>query len=943
MNLAPFRSASFPLAAGLFAATLACGTAAPRSAFAKDEANFAKGLAQRGFISLAEEMCDRIEKDPKIAKSEKDQLDSIRAALLKSKIDVERDPVKKDTLLDQAIDKYKNAVKANPADINAQFDLGDLLVMKGRNLTAAIERESDGKKITDLRNRADSILREAENYFAALIGVFSAQKPSDVQKQNLIRSRYQLPVAQFHHALAFEKGKPEREKALKDCIKNVTDFLWDYDQYIVAYDLRVYQGRAYAELKDWQKAIESFGPVIDAIDMLEGGDFPPESANRLTQIIHQAYYYQAIAYNEQKTVDGWKATIELVDDLFNTFKNMIKIDVGRAAQLEKAKAYHELGDVGKAVALAQEVADSRPESYYTNKAKEIISGWGGKVGKVAPSVLKSMIDGANSQGNYPMAASLGRRLVRASVGDKEEAKLAAFGWMSVGQAYQNLGRWYEGALAFEIVFKKYRSDMKQAAEAAYRCAQCFSKMKANSDSEFDKKRFLEALQVLASPEFEGSPYKANAQLIVGEAQEDALEFLKAAEIYKGIPKSAPVYETALSRVGRCYYQHAEKLWKAAKKEPDAAKKTTLQDEAKKYFPNAEKELQSYIDYTVKDQTIDTELIARRKELVFMCKYYLMKIFLHEAVARQKDALKIMEEVDKAYSGESDKIAVTWYFRLRAYIGLKDLKSAEETAKAFMGKFKDTPRALDVLQELAAAYDSIALEKPDSPEGKAAAEKAAQWFKDWLDEALARTQPGQPSPVKADMAGQIADKFFVLGKAAADPAKKKEYLTSAESLLRKIVTGKFPGKPQGKAGEEWKWRWKWCQTLTAIDRYEDAVGEYEKLCEEQASKNGMLYLELIDTYVALARQPSTSKDVKKATLTKATDLLTKLLGGLKKNEPYWWQCTYNYLVILMLEGEYEQAGAYLNSLKNQYPSMGGPDWKPKFDELEKSVTAKLPPK
>ncbi|MBI3099886.1 MAG: hypothetical protein HYY93_16870, partial [Planctomycetes bacterium] len=899
--------------------------------------------------SLAEEMCDRIERDSKIAKSEKDKLDGLRAALLKSKIDVERDPVKKDTLIDQAIVKYRNAVKAGPDDAKAKFDLGDLLVMKGRNLTSAIDRETDSKKVGELRASAATVFQEAERFFEDLIRAFNAQKPSNEQKMNLIRSRYQLPVAQFFHALAYEKGKPDREKLLKDCIKNVIDFLWDYDQYIVGYELAVYQGRAYVELKDWQKAKEAFGPVIKAFDQLEG--LPDDSARRLTSIILQAYYYQAMAYNEMRTNDGWKAVIELVDDMVNTFTPKVfnlegTRDLARAAQLEKAKAYHDLGDTGKAVGLALEVSEMKPESFYTFKAKELISGWGGRVGKVAPNILLSMIEGSKSQGNWLAVAALGRRLVRASAADKEEAKWASLGWMNVGLGYQSLLRWYEAAIAFEIVYRKYRS-RPEAAEAAYRCAQCFSKMKAISASEFDKNHYLEALKALSSPEFKDSPYQNNAQLIVAESKEDAGDYLPAAQDYLSIPKGAEVYETALSRVGRCYFLHAEKQWKAGRKEADEAKKKSLQDEAMKYFPEAERQLLSYIDFTVKDQTINTDLLARRRELVFMCKYYILKIYLHEAVARQKDALKVTEEIDKVYDSDKDKIVATWYYRVRAHIALKDFKSAEEAAHAFMKRFQESARALDVLQEVAAAFDAVALEKPDAPEGKEAAEKAAVWFKAWLDEALARTQPGQPSPVKAEMAGQIADKFFVLGKAAADPAKRREYFTSAESLLRKIVTGKFPGKPQSKPGEEWKWRWKWCQTLSGTERYEDAVGEYEGLCAEMARSNnsalGTLYLDLVDQYVALAKQPGTAKALKDSTLTKATELLTKLLGSLKKHDPFWWQCTYNYLVVLTLQGEYDQTGAYIGSLKMQYPNLGGEAWKQKFLDLEKSVAAKLPPK
>src|SRR6185295_17040978 len=151
------------------------------------ELDLAAALARRGWVELAEEMCERIEKNPGSSATAKAGVPLVLAEVAIAKARVEADVLVAAKNLDLAVARLNRTGHALTLDERGM--IGWLHVQKARLLSASAE--------DDVARRPDAVRawEETEKFYRASLAELEAMPSSRPVEESLLETRLELPKA----------------------------------------------------------------------------------------------------------------------------------------------------------------------------------------------------------------------------------------------------------------------------------------------------------------------------------------------------------------------------------------------------------------------------------------------------------------------------------------------------------------------------------------------------------------------------------------------------------------------------------------------------------------------------------------------------------------------------------------------------------------------------
>lgn len=307
--MAGFRAAL--VAAGMLLAALYANRAGAEEAYER----FLSGLKEQGLFDMALEYLTAMRNSPLLTEGQKQELPFEEGRVLVENARAENDAAAKTKLLDQARDRFAEFLKANPSNpksANAELELGNVLVERGRNLLYQADRPSNsGKKDAllkegrDLLQQAKKVFDEAESKFSARSKEFKSyydpKKEADkIEARNQVRGNLltaQMLVAGVTQELAksYKKGSPEYKKSMQEAADKYKSLYEKHRRLLVGLMARLKEGECYQELGDTKRAIGHYETLLG-----QGDD--PQLRPLKTTALHLAL--QCFTSDNEKNYEG---------------------------------------------------------------------------------------------------------------------------------------------------------------------------------------------------------------------------------------------------------------------------------------------------------------------------------------------------------------------------------------------------------------------------------------------------------------------------------------------------------------------------------------------------------------------------------------------------------------------------------------------------------------
>ena len=214
----------------------------------KKDYEFARGLLKRKWYDMAEKVFRELK--------DKGENDDLRRKgvlgcieVLKKRAEDEPDPETKKKLFNEAIKRYKDFL-AGSADINAQFNLAELLKTKGKEFIDLAREQEDAKEKADLQKEAQEAFIEAVDLIKGFVDKMQEivkkkggiDELSNEEKDQLQRGSFYHAELYYEMAKIYEGSLDKKMEFLNKAIFLFEEFLWDWEGYVSAFHAYVNKG-----------------------------------------------------------------------------------------------------------------------------------------------------------------------------------------------------------------------------------------------------------------------------------------------------------------------------------------------------------------------------------------------------------------------------------------------------------------------------------------------------------------------------------------------------------------------------------------------------------------------------------------------------------------------------------------------------------------------------
>lgn len=831
-----------------------------------DDYELASALANRGWFDLARHLYGEIEKNGSLPAERRAEgkLGILRLRIREAR--TESDAKKKKDAFDAIIAELQSFIDSNknhPRRAEALSELGELRQEKGRWLL------SQSKTNPDAAKEAEKEFDAAEKLFQDQIDELAKNPvppPADEKdraaaekyaqwEQKMMFAKYNKGVAMFAHAEAYRENPDAHHKKCSDsdrakadhprshCAMRRTltemiqffnnDFMWQYEQYLLAYDAFIYMGRAcqlLAEYSDraeaekwWTQCFNSVGKAKSLLTDKEAKKY--ENARELA--VH-SYYWEIkarIAYGDTKkgaaaTREYLKAA-ELANDLFRLHAPAKKEDMGKAILLEQAKALCKAGELKKGIELLMRLKTENKGTQIEDFAVDILGEYAGD------GNLQFAIDAADnffSRGEafFYKAIQKYRNALNAMKSEDERTKYLAYCWHQIALCYYHLDRFHEAAAACTVVV--YPASPWLNDEFGRKCGVlklgALDRIVKRTKDPADQKAMSEYNQWATSqPQIRDHLGKGP---IVTQANEYEAkkQYLEAIKLWEQLTSDSTYREIAIFSIGYDYYYAGLAVLAEIRgaKNLSEAEKTRKTKQAMEYWDQSLKRFLEHVALVEKSAR-DREIMKRAIGSIF----HACKIYVHPEKNQPEKALQISQGLETKYPGADSKFVLAILgTRLEAKLGLDSkgfafcaecpgavkaeggacpkcrkaarsyVDEAEEDMLAIRTRYEKDPvgrdyylRALLVMAQRleSKAYD---LRGENATLAKEYMIKAAEY---WFQFYTNNTEPFRGEQLEA-----IAEKLFFgaeerLDRAEKeeDPAKREKALAQAKDMFGKART------------------------------------------------------------------------------------------------------------------------------------------------------------
>ncbi len=951
-------------------------------------------LAQRGWYDLARELYEKIEKNPAASKAQQAEGSYGLAWLASMQIASEPKVEKKKELFEKAIKAIlafiNNAdFKDHPRRAEALSTIAELYQNQGKFYLGA------GRSIDKDGTLGQGSFAEAQKLFKSLIDQLEKDRvpapdtgtPEGDPKAvafadwtlKMMTAKYNYGVSLFNEAEAY-KGSPAKHPAMKKLLEAMNkffeeQFMWDYEQYLMAYSAFIYMGRGQqllAETSDAAAAEEAwkkcFNYIGKAISLLSDPENRKSEAVRGLALESAMYTVRAkIAYGD--TLKGGKASrqyqeaAKIAGDAMKVLPpTAAKESSGMLVRLEEGRALCKAGMVKDGVEKLDRIkrdAKSDPKlEWAENFAIDIIGEYAGET-----DMKRAIEAGDNLFERGPAYLSRAvqkfRNAIRAAA-KAEDRKLIPYCWMRIGEAYYYMDRFLESAGAYSMVldnpeFSKTPDAPKVALSMKRTLARLVKATGAPEDKE-RMRRFLEWATANFPAELGDSTVQETAIVKeedarkVGPKDKYANQFLDAANLWLQLANktSSPLREDSTFRAAYNFFLHAHRLNRDAKTKDDQAK-------AKEYFEKcleyAKKHLQIVDGLPGKDAAVIRNATGSVLYGMWACNM--------EIVGRANDALALSEGFEQKFPAAEDTLVMKiMQRRIDSHLQLAKLGDAKpdfdrlakasDDLDAMVARYQKERLGLDALQNALSALSGsfrIAAAKVADPAVKEAyniraAELMFQYF-----ESSAAEPKGDEVEVMADTFYDIATKKMDKALARGDAeeiAKIRGMYDKAFALYERLALSAKLSDESLKAIQS-----RMVTCLVKAGKFEKAMQELDRLVANDPEKaNGSNWEALADCKTEKAKSLPAGGDRNKLIEEAAAiygDLFMKL--GEKAGTHYW-RMVYKYCAALY-ETDPDRLQAYFKQMlvRNIAPTWDNDQWgyKTRLEKLRADNEARLPGK
>ncbi|MBI2192878.1 MAG: tetratricopeptide repeat protein [Planctomycetes bacterium] len=668
-----------------------------------------------------------------------------------------------------------------------------------------------------------------------------------------------------------------------------------------------------------------------------------------------------VTTNIVKKADWEKRPMKIFLGMFTRFKGVDNDELGKAAKLlvseglvgwakelrdkqEKRKEWMPKFSRG----LSHAVTVAEGDDAWAYKATQLLAQWAKDwkefIGEDTPILfyaegIYSFIEGYQAVKNSTEQVTLYDQAVRAfqkftALGEMDENRgkeemdddKLVDSWYKMGVAYHATNRLHEAALAWNACARYFPKDPK-GQKAGYLSTIVHGqiyKTKKPPENQVEGYFYEETLRdfITLFPEHEKA---ADCQYFIAQLLYARGDFAQAAVEFAKVPQVSRFYEQAIYLESVCHSNHFYQLY-------NEKKGTT--DEARQVLTDSLDKITGYIGWVETQEPPDDQTRKRRKESQAKSVFRLANLYLIRALTiadapekRVEDAKKVIEATDRyaeeftAYLTRKDQAELfpqVFNLRLKAFSEMKDLAGAEEMLGKLLSypDFKDLANAFKyVAQDKTKAAEALAQQaKTLKEEGKAAESDA-------LDK-----QANELRIKAAELYGQLVEKV-----PQQDPSI---YLFTGDTYYFNNVFDKavryyqFFLKNYGNDPKE-------AERVFDV-KYRLGLALFN--CK--AYKDALTYLQLIEA--AYAEKDDDKRFLMKPKLgacfkamgefDKAITNWASYRNSIQQETKDWWEAVYEIGDVLYAKKDYAGSLKHLLSTGLMYPSMGGPDWKPRFVDL-----------
>jgi hypothetical protein len=302
----------------LTASMLWVATISASPAMAKEQGEeFVAGLRSRGLYDLALDYLSQMEGSGLADEAFRQRIAYLRGVTLIDEARQAADSDKQAKLLDQArgeLDQFATANPASAAGADGQTQLATVFVEQAKRQTEMASQLPSGSSYAALRDKqqaaARQLLQQAQALFVSAAGYYTTAidklpKPGDPKalgdasdsRQDLRGKLAQVSIlaaqARFEEAATYGSDTKKFRELNEATAKELSGLFDQYSKWLVGFYARLYEGRCYQALGDFQRAQGCYEEIISQSSVTP----------TFRKVIASAYQYQTECFLAQKKYD----------------------------------------------------------------------------------------------------------------------------------------------------------------------------------------------------------------------------------------------------------------------------------------------------------------------------------------------------------------------------------------------------------------------------------------------------------------------------------------------------------------------------------------------------------------------------------------------------------------------------------------------------------------
>jgi tetratricopeptide (TPR) repeat protein len=703
----------------------------------------ASALARRGWVELAEELCDRIEKNPAASAAARAGVPMVLAEVAVARARVELDVLKANKELEVAIERFNRPNQSPTLDERGM--IGWLHVQRAKILSSAATDDPAR------RPTATSAWEKTAAFYRASLAELEKMPANRAVEEAMLDARLELPKALAAQARVPGIDPALRRKLLDESVRGFSDVQFAVSLQPILLEALLEEGRSRLDLEDYPRAERCFRELLKMKAALRKAGFP--ASEYQSSLLNEGVLLLARTLTQAKKA---KEAINTCDEFLRENPRLVRSAIGWAVTLAKADAVFSTGDRDGATALAESVVAQNPDGPAGALARTKIAEWNKNM-SIPPQRVMTIADDLMDRGKYRDALIELRRVVESCKADADRAKFEPLAAFKRGECFRALKQEAEASVAYQEVFRKYPKH-ELAQRAAFEAVRALMR-----NSTGDRREDEQMEKLLNEVDERGLGGDDFLKYIRAELLERKGQLKAAADLFRQVGESCPVFDEAQVSGGHDYRRDVEQRWEKARGTPAA------REELVKQLGQAESMLRKALPRL--------EAAGRERAKTLATAYYdLASISLHESVGKNAEALVFLKKCAGLLPPESEMLPRLSELEVQAQLSEKNLDAASAAVDHMLKAFPDSGSTSRSCRRVAQRYEATD------------AAKSAKYYQAWMERTSTIPYSTAELQVVADGLYRTARSVNRFGDAVRsvmdlkgkDPADRATWKSAAEA-------------------------------------------------------------------------------------------------------------------------------------------------------------------